>query len=217
MRTTESLVARRFITALGTVITVAAVSIGMLANAAPAAAHAQRHPEASLGDPSIDGWKMGDFVGQCGADGSQGIKGSSNYIKSLQAILWADGEYDRINGLGLSNVDGYWGPNTGTAVGYYQDKHGISRAPYPCAGYNTWYNMDKGAHELRLIDWCGGGMSGPTYTRFYWWDGVSSKWVWYEGEYVAGLISDTFVYWTDGWRQVDHPLTAGDPSRMPCW
>lgn len=72
-------------------------------------------------------------VGYCGATGGPG-SGLENYIKSVQLLMWADGQY----GPGTSRggaIDGNWKTISNAGMRGWQSAHGI--AIDGCFGNNT--------------------------------------------------------------------------------
>lgn len=112
---------------------VAIGSILFVLMAAPGVAHDQGYTQ--LGG-YYDGWPWRDYhaVGS-----SCGGEVNSRYVKSLKAILWADGDIQD-----MVWIDQTFNSTTHNNLKQYQGKHALSQDG--CAGFNTWGNMQNDSH-----------------------------------------------------------------------
>lgn len=108
------------------------LAIGLLLMS-PAQAHDQGYTQA---DPALMSFEWRDYhaVGS-----SCGGEVSSRYVKSVKAILWADGDIEDMTWIDQDFTSG-----TATNVKQYQAKHGLSQDG--CVGYNTWSSMQHDKH-----------------------------------------------------------------------
>lgn len=86
--------------------------------------------------PSNDGWQWRDYHG---VGSSCNLETNSNYVKSVKAILWADGQI-----CCQSYINQTFNSNTDTKVRNYQSDHGLTADG--CVGYFTWDNMQNYRH-----------------------------------------------------------------------
>lgn len=117
-------------------------------------------------------------VGDCGET-------SGHWVRVVQAFTWAN------NNLAQGDVDGFWGPNSRTALKAYQSQHSLSADG--CAGYFTWDVFGKSYH-MSYIGTVYGGWLRHRYqesgqSRYMTMD--QSAFTWY-------------FQWFDGWHPVDH-------------
>lgn len=179
---------------------VVALAIASLLGASvPASAHDQPFPEKGAGLNGFNGWRLGEAVGYCPF---ASITSRSNYIKSAQAIMWADHDYWFSGGNSSSNVDGYWGGNSDRAMREYQYWNGLGVDG--CGGAGTWRHMDT--RFLRLIDIC-----GETGIWLFRWQSYFPEYISYIG-YSPSFFNLTQFQWFDGWRTVGHGYTGGGSS-----
>lgn len=114
--------------------------------AVPLASSALAHDQGLEPPPfNTDGyeWRIFHAVGPASFDGKDVCPSpeqtSSTYVRSVKAIVWADGSLSDID-----DVNQIYGEKAYAAIKSYQNNHGLDNDG--CVGYYTWSNMQHYRH-----------------------------------------------------------------------